>query len=576
MSAFCPSPRPIACLEFAVCGCLPAAMLRFAEVAASMTFGCSGWEGGPAMHLRWFGSAALATILATSVPVLAADDGRGQAGPCHWSVKLAEYVVHLPDDTAEVDTNIVVWMPLPGWMAAFTPPVMFPAEGYKKVRSGQTVQVNEEVDRVGVGTGPNQLWPLLIILQAFETTDQGTGAPRRIVSQAQAHDEVTLTCNDVPFTRSWTLTDERGRPSSEVTLSFEPAPKEEPDPARGSRRLSECDDVGSRLQLWDAEVGGLIWTVDSSETLHAVSRRGDTFATGRYGSGSRGVTKARSYMLDTDHVKVWGTATGVPLRTIKFDTGERGDTVRVSSNLEWAVVRAGPYDTQSRCELWDLRAGRSVQTTDRANCRPYAVSPDGAALIWMDSEVVWWDPQNGVQRPFSPAITMSPPAGALSPDGTRVVAPTVRPGPNSTVRGYKLFDTATGDEIVSLDGLSTAVLAVAFSDDAQTLAASNFDGSVYIVDLRTGSVTQQIRVPNGGAQFIALSPGGDKLLTSPIGMISDFSSPWLEMKSFGRLRLWELPSGRLLRTFPERGEWQAEFLPGGKRFVVRWACRAGF
>jgi len=189
------------------------------------------------------------------------------------------------------------------------------------------------------------------------------------------------------------------------------------------------------------------------------------------------------------------------------------------------------------------------------------VAPGGAAVIDTKIGAVWWDPDSDLRHPL-PFVLGS---NSLSADGTRF-------GGTGADGHYSLFDTATGDEVIRLEkpkgmaqsaraGLSRAV----FSDDGQAFAAVNqgddiwLDGNVGIWNLRTGALTQQINVNVTRGVRMALSPSGDRLLTSEV--------------STERLKLWQIPGGRLLRTFPV-GAWRGgmAFLADGKHFITGWRC----
>jgi WD40 repeat protein len=172
---------------------------------------------------------------------------------------------------------------------------------------------------------------------------------------------------------------------------------------------------------------------------------------------------------------------------------------------------------------------------------------------------MWWNAL-GEQRPLLslPAFPIPVCDEALfSKDGTKFI--TVNSlVPTSYLR---VFETSTGAELMAFEAHGE-VTSLAASDDARTLAVGMYDGSVHMWDLDARSVTRKIEVEDW-AQTIALSPSGDRLLT------------WREstLGRRGRLRLWDVSTGRVLRTFPERGgEWHATFLPDGSRFVASWRC----
>ena len=92
---------------------------------------------------------------------------------------------------------------------------------------------------------------------------------------------------------------------------------------------------------------------------------------------------------------------------------------------------------------------------------------------------------------------------AFSPDGRRVAS-------GSVDRTVKIWDTATGKELVSLKGRPGYSFGVAFSPDGQRLASGNGgDGRVKIWDSATGKELVSV----AGFGPVAFSPDGQRLAT---------------------------------------------------------------
>jgi WD40 repeat protein len=92
---------------------------------------------------------------------------------------------------------------------------------------------------------------------------------------------------------------------------------------------------------------------------------------------------------------------------------------------------------------------------------------------------------------------------AFSPDGRRLAS-----GHIGTV---KVWDTATGLEIFTLKGHTSYVYGVAFSPDGRRLASASQDQTVKVWDAATGQETLTLDAHRSGVTAVAFSPGGHRL-----------------------------------------------------------------
>ncbi len=303
---------------------------------------------------------------------------------------------------------------------------------------------------------------------------------------------------------------------------------------------------GSSFQLVEAESGRVVWEIDGGyEFVLSVSQDGNTFA---------------SAIMAASAVSIRETGTGAVLRTIPFGTTSVTEgAVHVSSNLRWAVVLGG-----RGCSAWDLEAGTRVGVFD-AGCQPAGITPAGVAVlqqladegIGFPSGFLWWEPMSDTQRPLS--IVGVAWRMTLAPDGSQLLS----------VNGdglFTLYDATTADRLLDFQTVPGA-RAVAYSADGAAVAIVDDEAGVSIWDLTTGTERRRI-VPEGDQrQAATLSPSGKRLLTWA-------ASAYLRDSV---LRLWDVETGRLVRTFPDRGdgEWSPAFLPDERPFVTSWRCFGG-
>ena len=200
---------------------------------------------------------------------------------------------------------------------------------------------------------------------------------------------------------------------------------------------------------------------------------------------------------------------------------------------------------------------------------------------------------------------------AFSPDGTRVLSGGAMPGEGALEGAtLKLWDVESGQEVRSFQGHTRRVKSVAFSPNGRLALSGSTDGTARIWDLaadtrRTLKQVSGVRYPlvdavafspDGTLALIGTSeqPGlrllevttGHELRTfdAAFGAASTVFSPdgrfALSASSYEPPKLWEVASGKLVRTFElKRGRWlhllgsrgawgQAALSPDGRLIVA--------
>jgi WD40 repeat protein len=98
----------------------------------------------------------------------------------------------------------------------------------------------------------------------------------------------------------------------------------------------------------------------------------------------------------------------------------------------------------------------------------------------------------------------------------------------------KLWDMATGRELLTIQGVADAVLGVTVSLDGRMLATAGADGKAKIWDVAAGKLITSIDAEDGAVNGVAFSPDGKLLATAD---------------DDGTAKLWDVASGRKLRAF---------------------------
>ncbi|HEX6306225.1 MAG TPA: protein kinase [Anaerolineales bacterium] len=169
-------------------------------------------------------------------------------------------------------------------------------------------------------------------------------------------------------------------------------------------------------------------------------------------------------------------------------------------------------------------------------------SVDGAVLLEVEQAL-----HNAVQA--SRAKFTIPEGGgvAFSPDGLRFATA----GPEATA---KLWDSATGEEMLTLSGHTAQIYNVAFSPDGNRLVTGSQDGTARVWSAETGEALLTLSGHTDGLLSPAFSPHGALIATT----------------SFDHtVRVWEAATGRELLTLPHSSVTVGlDFSPDGRRLAV--------
>jgi WD40 repeat protein len=347
-------------------------------------------------------------------------------------------------------------------------------------------------------------------------------------------------------------------------------------------RLALTSDRENGLEFWDADTGQLVRSFKPKfSTPTAISP-----------DASR-VLAQESF----GGLKLWDIATGQPLRAFE------GRSYPVSS------VASSPDGTRlltvdNRMRLWDSVNGRMERTIEEPAPNSVVFSPDGARLLtsgynsvglWdtvtgqrvtrlkappsdrvafsadgsrlfalatdppprtpdksadRESAVIVWDAAGG--RPVRAfkvrsAVGLHGPA-AFSPDGTRLL-----PAPDYD-QPLQVWDVAGGQVLHTVGGRATNFLeSAAFSPDNAMLATGHIDGSLKLWELASGRLVRTLWHANS-VNAIAFSRDGTRLLSG---------------SNDTTVKLWDTATGKLVRTFEGHSASvrSVAFLPGEKRIV---------
>jgi WD40 repeat protein/serine/threonine protein kinase len=282
------------------------------------------------------------------------------------------------------------------------------------------------------------------------------------------------------------------------------------------RRLAGASD-DKTVRIWDAASGQETLTLKGHTgpvTCVAFSPDGLRLASGAGKLGFSG---------GDNTVRVWNVTSGQEILTIRGDTGAIA-TVSFSPDGRCLAGGADGGSTDAaRLWLWDAASGQEIWNKWH-NGTVYSVvfSRDGRRLASASDSVRVWDPASGQEILKIKEPTGLVPCVSFSPDGRRLAGA-------SWDNRVRIWDAASGQLIETLKGHARLVTSVTFSPDGRRVASASRDRTVRIWD--PASIQEPLTVESGSVVF------------SPDGQWRAGGS------SSGDVRLWHAASGRVAKTF---------------------------
>jgi WD40 repeat protein/serine/threonine protein kinase/DNA-binding SARP family transcriptional activator len=273
---------------------------------------------------------------------------------------------------------------------------------------------------------------------------------------------------------------------------------------------------------------------------------------------------------DDGLVLQWDLSTGQIRQKL---VGHSGAVRTVDASQDGRLAVSGGFAGTSYARpgeliLWDLETGREMKRFEghlsglvqarftMGDSAILASSGDAELLTDRGDEgdarqvavdLLLWDVTAGTATSF-PAIEHDVASMAVSPDGKQALL-------GSFYNNVALLvDLASGATLLTLDGHSDAVSAVAFSGDGRRCLTGSRDGSLILWNLDSGEALVNFRVHRAPVTGLTLSPD---------------SRTALSITRDGELIQWDLHDAAEIARFVGHGDmvYDVAFLPDGERFL---------
>ncbi|MFD8141873.1 WD40 repeat domain-containing serine/threonine protein kinase [Streptomyces sp. NPDC059708] len=206
------------------------------------------------------------------------------------------------------------------------------------------------------------------------------------------------------------------------------------------------------------------------------------------------------YRADEHRILKWDVATG---RTVGTFTGET--TGKLQDGFVHALGLSPDGKTLAASSgrglyLWDTGSGSRLALHEDVKNGPAAYSPDGSMLVTGSPVQLRKGSADAVLATLDATVANG---AVFSPDGQLLAF-------GDQGDGVRLWNTATRQDVATLEGHGSPVQAVAFHPDGRTLATGDRDGKVIIWSTTSGTSTAT-HEPGSSVEALAFSPDGKKL-----------------------------------------------------------------
>jgi WD40 repeat protein len=293
----------------------------------------------------------------------------------------------------------------------------------------------------------------------------------------------------------------------------------------------------------------LLWDIATGKEVRTFQPRDGASWAGFLPDGKRILTSGGGVAT------LWNSSTGEAVRTFRWSAGG-GDQVALSPDGKHAF-----FYYSAALVLWDLDVNQEVGVwaSLEMRMRPFhclAFSPDGkrAVSTSKDEPTTFWDVATGACSFTVPCNEPPEEYGAAwSPDGKQVLL--------GDTKGLVLWDVQARKEVRSFKiaedlGWYVPPLCVAFSPDGKLALAGGYGhhrtqfGRLQLWEVASGKRVRTFEGQAAEVHFAALLPGGKRVLSAD---------------AKGTLILWDVASGKQVNAWTDPEAPRVALSPNGKR-----------
>jgi WD40 repeat protein/serine/threonine protein kinase len=205
--------------------------------------------------------------------------------------------------------------------------------------------------------------------------------------------------------------------------------------------------------------------------------------------------------------------------------------------------------------LWTRINAKQTLVGHKGEVTSVAFSPDGQRIVTgnLDRTAKVWDAATGRELLALEGHTRWVTSVAFSPDGKRIITGAGEWGrPDKMPGEAKVWDAATGRELLALDGHTDCVWSVGFSPDGKRIVTGSEDQTARVWDAATGEEVLTLRGHTGSVRSVAFSPDGQRIVTGG----------W-----DGTAKVWNTATGQEILTL-KGVAFSVAFSPDGQRIAT--------
>jgi len=306
--------------------------------------------------------------------------------------------------------------------------------------------------------------------------------------------------------------------------------------SRDGKRLVTA--VNGQAIVWDAETATRITTLEE-QTLHLADMSFSPDGSRVVGGGGLDLDPSQNAH---SRGRIWDAKTGRVLAYLDGHMGAINSVVFAPDG-----TRVATTSTDRTAKVWDADSGKLLVSFDEhpGTVPSASFNADGTRLLTFSENIAAiWNLTND-QKPVMLIQHEWINDANFSPDGSRVVTAS-----NETLA--RVWDTASGQLLLSLGGHTGRVHTAEFSRDGRSIVTASWDTSAKVWD--SGGLAVNVLTPPKRVSSVTFSPDGNRLAMAGASA-----------------EVWEAKAGKVIQTIDAHPLWgvrSVAFSPEGKRLVT--------